>query len=234
MMADLSDFPVSRRWPATDPTRLQLYSQPSPNGVKVSIMLEEIGLPYEPHRIPFGDDGTRSAEFLALNPNGKIPAIVDPDGPGGRPLGLFESGAIMLYLAEKTGQLLPDRPGPAAGSHSMAAVAEFVHRADFRPGRLLQQVRRPRIRRQAAAPALCRGKPPPARRARPPPRRPRLGDGRLFDRRHRDARLGAQSDRLLRSARRWSASTLSPMSPPGSTGGLARPAVQRGLSVPAG
>ena len=109
-MSDLSDFPVTRRWPAAHPDRLQLYSQPSPNGVKVSIMLEEIGLPYEPHRIPFGKDGTRSAEFLLLNPNGKIPAILDPDGPGDQPLGLFESGAIMLYLAQKTGQLLSDDP----------------------------------------------------------------------------------------------------------------------------
>ncbi len=106
-MADLSAFRVNRKWPAAHPDRLQLYSVPTPNGVKVSIMLEEIGLPYEAHRIPFGADGTRSPEFLALNPNGKIPAIVDPDGPGGKPLGLFESGAILVYLAEKTGKLLP-------------------------------------------------------------------------------------------------------------------------------
>lgn len=109
-MSDLRAFPVASRWPAAHPDRLQLYSAATPNGVKVSIMLEEIGLPYEPHRIPFGDDGTRSPGFLSLNPNGKIPAIIDPDGPGDRPLALFESGAIMLYLAEKTGQLLPDDP----------------------------------------------------------------------------------------------------------------------------
>jgi GST-like protein len=106
-MADLSAFPVARRWPAAHPERLQLYSVPTPNGVKVSIMLEEIGLPYEPHRIPFGSEGTRSPEFLALNPNGKIPAILDPDGPDGKPFALFESGAILVYLAEKTGKLLP-------------------------------------------------------------------------------------------------------------------------------
>ena len=106
-MADLSAFPVARRWPAADAERLQLYSVPTPNGVKVSIMLEEIGLPYEPHRIPFGPEGTRSPEFVALNPYGKIPAILDPDGPGGKPLALFESGAILVYLAEKTGKLLP-------------------------------------------------------------------------------------------------------------------------------
>jgi GST-like protein len=107
---DLSDFSVTRRWPAAHPDRLQLYSQPSPNGVKVSILLEETGLPYEPYRIPFGEDGTRSPEYLALNPNGKIPAILDPDGPGGQPLTLFESGAILLYLAGKTGQLLSQDP----------------------------------------------------------------------------------------------------------------------------
>jgi GST-like protein len=109
-MKDLSDFPITRRWPPVHPERLQLYSVPTPNGVKVSIMLEETGLAYEPHRIPFGEDGTRSREFLALNPNDKIPAILDPDGPDGRPLALFESGAILLYLAQKTGQFLPADP----------------------------------------------------------------------------------------------------------------------------
>jgi GST-like protein len=107
MMTDLSAFPITSRWPAAHPDRLQLYSVPTPNGVKVSIMLEETGLPYEPHFIPLGEpEGTGSAEFRALNPNGKIPAIVDPDGPDGRPIGLFESGAILIYLAEKTGKLL--------------------------------------------------------------------------------------------------------------------------------
>jgi len=107
-MADLSAFPITRRWPAAHPDRLQLYSLPTPNGVKVSIMLEEIGLPYEPHAINIGADETWTEEFLSLNPNGKIPAIIDPDGPGGKPLGLFESVAILLYLAEKSGQLLPN------------------------------------------------------------------------------------------------------------------------------
>jgi len=109
-MSSLSDFPVTKRWPATRPDRLQLYSLPTPNGVKVSIMLEEIGLPYEPHLVDFGKDDQKTAEFLSLNPNGKIPAIVDPDGPGGKPLGLFESGAILQYLGEKTGKLLPADP----------------------------------------------------------------------------------------------------------------------------
>ncbi len=109
-MADLSAFPITHRWPAQHPDRLQLYSLPTPNGVKVSIMLEEIGLPYEPHLIDIGANESWTPEFLSLNPNGKIPAIIDPDGPGGKPLGLFESGAILLYLAEKTGQLLPADP----------------------------------------------------------------------------------------------------------------------------
>jgi len=109
-MTDLSSFPITRRWPARHPERLQLYSLPTPNGVKVSIMLEEIGLAYEPHLVDFGTDDQKTPEFLSLNPNGKIPAILDPDGPGGRPLALFESGAILQYLAEKTGKLLPADP----------------------------------------------------------------------------------------------------------------------------
>ena len=109
-MPNLSAFPITRRWPAKHPDRLQLYSTPTPNGVKVSIMLEETGLAYEPHYIDIGANETWGPEFLSLNPNGKIPAILDPDGPGGKPLGLFESGAILLYLAEKTGKLLPADP----------------------------------------------------------------------------------------------------------------------------
>ena len=106
-MADLSAFPIAGRWPAAHPDRLQLYSVPTPNGVKVSIMLEETGLAYEPHFIDIGGNETWTSEYLSLNPNGKIPAIIDPDGPGGAPMGLFESGAILIYLAEKTGMLLP-------------------------------------------------------------------------------------------------------------------------------
>jgi GSH-dependent disulfide-bond oxidoreductase len=109
-MTDLSAFPITKRWPAAHPDRLQLYSVPTPNGVKVSIMLEETGLPYEPHAVDFGSEAQKSPEFLSLNPNGKIPAILDPDGPGGTPLALFESGAILLYLAEKTGKFLPADP----------------------------------------------------------------------------------------------------------------------------
>jgi GST-like protein len=109
-MSDLSAFPITQRWPAQHPDRLQLYSLPTPNGVKISIMLEEIGLPYEPHTINIGQNETWGPEFLSLNPNGKIPAILDPNGPGGKPFALFESGAILVYLAEKTGQLLPTDP----------------------------------------------------------------------------------------------------------------------------
>ncbi|RYE58454.1 MAG: glutathione S-transferase, partial [Hyphomicrobiales bacterium] len=109
-MTDLSSFPIAQRWPAAHPDLLQLYSWPTPNGVKVSIMLEETGLPYEAHAIQIGKNETWTPEFLALNPNGKIPAIIDPNGPGGKPLALFESGAILLYLAEKTGKFLPADP----------------------------------------------------------------------------------------------------------------------------
>jgi len=106
-MTNLSTFPITNKWPARHPERLQLYSLPTPNGVKVSIMLEETGLPYEPHLVNFSTNDQMSPEFLSLNPNNKIPAILDPDGPGGKPLALFESGAILLYLADKTGQLIP-------------------------------------------------------------------------------------------------------------------------------
>jgi GST-like protein len=109
-MTDLSAFPITRKWPAAHPERLQLYSVPTPNGVKVAIMLEEIGLPYEPHFVRFDANEQTSPEFLSLNPNNKIPAILDPNGPGGAALPLFESGAILIYLAEKTGQLLSEEP----------------------------------------------------------------------------------------------------------------------------
>ena len=113
-MTDLSAFPITRRWPAKHPDRIQLYSLPTPNGVKVSVMLEETGLPYEPHAVRFDANEQTTPEFLSLSPNNKIPAILDPDGPGGKPLGLFESGAILIYLADKTGQFLPQRSGAAA------------------------------------------------------------------------------------------------------------------------
>ncbi|HRC57225.1 MAG TPA: glutathione S-transferase N-terminal domain-containing protein [Kofleriaceae bacterium] len=115
-MTTLADFPITAKWPPQHPERLQLYSLPTPNGVKVSIALEETGLAYEPHLVSFDRNDQMSPEFLSLNPNNKIPAILDPDGPGGAPLALFESGAILLYLAEKSGQLLP--ADPAARWHT--------------------------------------------------------------------------------------------------------------------
>ncbi len=105
-MTTLADFPITKRWPAADPSVIQLYSFPTPNGVKASIALEELGLPYEAHRVTLADADVQSPEFLSLNPNNKIPALIDPNGPGGAPIGLFESGAILIYLAEKTGKLL--------------------------------------------------------------------------------------------------------------------------------
>ncbi len=115
MTAALSDFPITRKWPASHPERLQLYSLPTPNGVKVSILLEELGLPYEVHRVSFDSNDQLSPEFLSLNPNNKIPAIIDPAGPGGQPLALFESGAILVYLAEKAGRFIP---ADAAGRYT--------------------------------------------------------------------------------------------------------------------
>ena len=135
-MSDLSSFPITKRWPAEHPDRLQLYSTPTPNGVKVSIMLEEIGLPYEVHAINIGKNETWIPEYLALNPNGKIPAIIDPDGPGGKPLALFESGAILIYLADKPGKL---QPKDAAGHYEtmqwvffqMAAIGPIFGQVGF-------------------------------------------------------------------------------------------------------
>ncbi len=105
-MTNLSAFPITQKWPAQNPGILQLYSFPTPNGVKASIMLEETGLEYEAHKVTLADADVKSPEFLSLNPNNKIPAIIDPNGPDGEPIGLFESGAILLYLAEKTGKFI--------------------------------------------------------------------------------------------------------------------------------
>ena len=109
-MSDLANIPITSKWPAAHPDRIQLYSLPTPNGVKVSVMLEETGLPYEPHRVSFDSNDQLSPEFRSLNPYGKVPAILDPNGPGGQPLPLFESGAILIYLADKSGQFLPRDP----------------------------------------------------------------------------------------------------------------------------
>jgi GST-like protein len=109
-MPTLSDFPITKKWPPSDPNKIQLYSLPTPNGVKASIMLEEIGLPYEPHLVNFETDDQKTPEFRSLNPYGKIPALIDPQGPNGQAIGLFESGAILIYLADKSGKLLPRDP----------------------------------------------------------------------------------------------------------------------------
>ena len=150
-MTDLSAFPITRKWPATHPDRLQLYSLPTPNGVKVSIALEETGLPYEVHRVDFEQHDQTTPEFLSLSPNNKIPAILDPNGPGGRPLALFESGAILLYLADKTGQLLPQDAGRALARRPVADVPDGRGRPDVRAGGVLPQVRRQGLRGQASA-----------------------------------------------------------------------------------
>ena len=105
-MADLSAFPITKKWPAKNPDILQLYSFPTPNGVKASIALEEMGIPYEAHKVTLSDADVKSPEYLSLNPNNKIPAIIDPDGPDGAPIGLFESGAILIYLADKSGKFI--------------------------------------------------------------------------------------------------------------------------------
>jgi GST-like protein len=110
-MTELSAFPITKKWPAEHPDRIQLYSLPTPNGVKVSIMLEETGLPYEPHLVRFDANDQMTPEFLSLNPNNKIPAIIDPNGPDGKPLPLFESGAILIYLADKSGRFIPQDAG---------------------------------------------------------------------------------------------------------------------------
>ncbi len=109
-MADLSSFPITQRWPASHPDRLQLYAAPTPNGVKVSIMLEETGLPYEPHLIDISKNESKDPAFVSLNPNGRIPAIIDPAGPDGGAIAIWESGAILLYLADKTGKLISTAP----------------------------------------------------------------------------------------------------------------------------
>lgn len=124
-MIDLSTFPINKKWPARHPDRIQLYSLPTPNGVKVSIMLEETGLPYEPHRVSFDTRDQMSPEFLSLSPNNKIPAILDPNGPNGQPLPLFESGAILIYLADKAGQFLP---------HDLASRYETIQWLMFQMG----------------------------------------------------------------------------------------------------
>ena len=231
-MTSLSSFPITRRWPAQHPDRLQLYSLPTPNGVKVSIMLEEIGLPYEVHLVDFNKDDQKTPEFLSLNPNGKIPAIIDPNGPGGKPMGLWESGAILGYLAGKTDKMIPLDPArmiqtiqwvhfQMGGVGPMFGQVGFFHKfagKDYEDKRPLRA-----LRRRVEA---------PARRDGPASRRPAVVHGRrLHHRRHLDARLGAQPDRLLRRARAGRVRQFRNVAA-WLERGLARPAVQRGLNIP--
>ena len=135
-MADLAAFPITRQFPAQHPDRLQLYSLPTPNGVKASIMLEEVGIPYEVHLVDITKNETWTPDYLSLNPNGKIPAILDPDGPGGKPLALWESGAILVYLADKAGQLIPTDPAARYETlqwvfWQMAAVGPMIGQMGF-------------------------------------------------------------------------------------------------------
>ncbi len=192
-MSTLSDFPVTRKWPASNPDVLQLYSFPTPNGVKVSIMLEETGLPYEAHRVTLADADVKSPEFLSLNPNNKIPAIIDPNGPDGTPLALFESGAILIYLAEKTGQLLPtDAAGRAQVIQwlmfQMGGVGPMFGQLGFFTRLAGARIEDPRPRD-----ALYRRGQAPAGSAGTATRRPRLGHRRLFHRRHRHRALAARA-----------------------------------------
>lgn len=149
-MTDLSAFPITRKWPARHPERLQLYSLATPNGVKVSIMLEEIGLPYEVHKVSFDNDDQMSPEFISLSANNKIPAILDPNGPNGQPLPLFESGAILQYLAEDRPIAQPG-PGHPLPDPAMADVPDGRDRADVRPGWVLPFLRGQGVRGQAPA-----------------------------------------------------------------------------------
>lgn len=119
-MLDIATHPISEKWPSNNPSLLQLYSFPTPNGVKVSIALEEMGIPYEAHTVTLADADVKSPAFLSLNPNNKIPAIIDPDGPDGKPLALFESGAILIYLAEKSGKLLGEN------GHQRAQILQWL------------------------------------------------------------------------------------------------------------
>ena len=198
----LSEFPITKRWPPKHPDRLQLYSLTTPNGVKVSIMLEETGLPYEAHYIDFGKKDQKTPEYLSLNPNGKIPAIIDPNGPDGKPVALYESGAILLYLADKTGKLLPADPirrwetiqwvfwqmafvGPMFGQVGYFKKFEGRHIEDKRP---LQHYASEARRLLGLMETRLEG-------------RAWIMGGRVHNRRHFAARHGAQLHQLLRSWR---------------------------------
>lgn len=197
-MADLSVIQITQKWPAQDPDCIQLYSVNSPNGVKASIMLEETGLPYELHLVRFDTEDQKSREFRSLNPYAKIPAIIDPNGPDGAPLPLFESGAILIYLAEKSGQFLPRGAAryetiqwltfQTSNIGPMFGQVGFFHKFDGKG----YEDKRPRDRYVAAS----------ARGARCASCGARVDHARgLHDRRHRHVPASAQPDRLLRCRR---------------------------------
>ena len=201
-MSDLSAFPITRRWPAKHPDRLQLYSLPTPNGVKVSIMLEEIGLPYEPHLVDIGKNDQLDARVPVAQSERQDPRDHRSERAGrgaARPVRIRRDPALSRRQDRQAGA---GRRGAPLRDHPVGVLPDGVHRPDVRPGRLLPQVRGPRDRRQAAARALSRRVEAPARRARDAARRPAMDHGRrLHDRRHLHARLGAQPGRLLRRRR---------------------------------
>ncbi len=139
-MTDLSSFPITQRWPASYLDRLQLYAAPTPNGVKVSMMLEETGLPYEPHFVDISNNESKDPAFVSLNPNGRIPAIIDPAGPDGQPIGIWETGAILIYLADKTGQLISTTPAQRYGDSGLGVLSGVGRRADLRTARLFPAI----------------------------------------------------------------------------------------------
>ena len=120
---------------------IEVYSWATPNGHKVHIMLEECGLAYRAIPVDIGAGDQFEPEFLAISPNNKIPAIVDPDGPDGEPISLFESGAILLYLAAKTGRFLPAGPARQVPGAAVADVPDGQRRPDARPGASLPPLR---------------------------------------------------------------------------------------------
>lgn len=139
-MTDLSSFPITQRWPASYPDRLQLYAAPTPNGVKVSMMLEETGLPYEPHFVDISNNESKDPAFVSLNPNGRIPAIIDPAGPDGQPIGIWETGAILIYLADKTGQLISTTPAQRYETLAWVFLSGVGRWADLRTARLFPAI----------------------------------------------------------------------------------------------
>jgi GST-like protein len=137
-MTDLSSFPITQRWPASYPDRLQLYAAPTPNGVKVSMMLEETGLPYEPHFVDISNNESKDPAFVSLNPK-RMPAIIDPAGPDGQPIGIWETGAILIYLADKTGQLI-STTRPAVRDSGTGVLSGVGRWADLRTTRLFPAI----------------------------------------------------------------------------------------------